>query len=250
MSVVHNVSDITKILSGIIQSESTLQNVWVQGEVLVDSPPNAFFLRHEGKKLRCFIPGGSTSQFGSLLTAGNTVVVNGQVTLFSSFSQYQIKVRNIQDTKVNRNRFSVTEITNQISHLVTGTPELQNIWIQGKVLAIFQNTSNWNLCDVGGPSALQIKCVNPGPISLGIQVGNNVCVQGEISIYPQRSLYQVNVTEVGPTTKSSTPKCQCSGCKSCRPQGGNQSCPSLQDPEYELCANCYHESPDREDRVA
>ena len=244
MSTVYNVSDITNILSGTIQ-----RNVLVQGEVkiLTDGPSNAFYLINESNKLRCFIPQGVMAP---MLEQGQVVVVDGKITLFSSFSQYQITVSDIQVNGVNTNTFSVTEITDQISRLVAGTPELQNIRIQGEVLAIFQNTSNWELCDVGGPSALQIKCVNPEPIGPGIQVGNNVCVQGEISIYPPRSLYQVNVTEVGPTTESSTPKCQCSGCESCHPQGGNQSCPSLQDPEYELCANCYHESPDREDRVA
>ena len=244
MSTVYNVSDITNILSGTIQ-----RNVLVQGEVeiLTDGPSNAFYLINQSNKLRCFIPQGVMVP---MLEQGQVVVVDGKITLFSSFSQYQITVSDIQVNGVNTNTFSVTEITDQISRLVAETPELQNIRIQGEVLAIFQNTSNWELCDVGGPSALQIKCVNPEPIGPGIQVGNNVCVQGEISIYPPRSLYQVNVTEVGPTTESSTPKCQCAGCESCHPRGGNQSCPSLQDPEYELCANCYHGSPDREDRVA
>lgn len=244
MPTVYNVSDITNILSGTIQ-----RNVLVRGEVeiLTDGPPNAFYLINESNKLRCFIPQGVMVP---ILEQGQVVVVDGKITLFSSFSQYQITVSDIQVNGVNTNTFSVTEVADQISRLVAGTPELQNIRIHGEVLTIFQNTSNWVLCDVGGPSAPQIRCVNSGPISPDIEVGNNVCVQGEISIYPPRSLYQVNVTEVGPTIESSTPKCQCSGCKSCRPQGGNQSCPPLQDPEYELCANCYHESPDREDRVA
>ena len=251
MSVVRNVSDIISILSGVIQSELTLQNVWVQGEVLVDGPPNVFFLRHEGKRLRCFIPGGNTSQFGSLLATGNMVVVNGQITLFSSISQYQIKVSDIQNTEVNRNKFSVTEITNQISHLVAGTPELQNIRIQGKVLEIFEAAvSNWNLYDADGAPTLQIKCVRPGPISVSVQVGNNVCVRGEVSIYPPQSRYQINVADIDPVTEASTPMCQCPGCNSCYLQGENQLCPPLQDPEYELCANCYHESSNREDRVA
>ena len=244
MPTIYNVSDITNILSGTIQ-----RNVLVRGEVeiLTDGPPNAFYLINESKKLRCFVPQGVMAP---TLEQGQVAVVDGKITLFSSFSQYQITVSNIQVNGVNTNTFSVTEITDQISRLVENTPVLQNIRIQGEVLEIFQNTSNWELCDIGGTSALHIKCVNPGSIGPDIEVGNNVCVQGEISIYPPRSLYQVNVTEVGPTTESNTPKCQCPGCQSCRPQGGNQSCPSLQDPEYELCANCYHESPDREDRVA
>lgn len=47
MSTVHSVSDITNILSSIIQNP-ILQDVKVQGEILVDGPPNAFFLRNGG----------------------------------------------------------------------------------------------------------------------------------------------------------------------------------------------------------
>lgn len=242
----YNVSEITNMLSSTISS--TIQrNVLVQGEVeiLTDGPSNAFYVINESNKLRCFIPQGVMAP---TLEQGQVVVVDGKITLFSSFSQYQITVSDIQVNGVNTNTYSVTEISNKISHLVAEKSELQNIRIQGKVLEIF-NPFNWELGDVGDPSRLQIKCVNSGPINPDIQVGNNVCIQGEIGIYPPRSVYQVSVAEVGPTTESSTPECQCTGCESCDSQGGNQSCPSLQDPEYELCANCYHESPDREDRI-
>ena len=247
MPTIYNVSDITNILSSTISS--TIQrNILVQGEVeiLTDGPSNAFYLINESNKLRCFIPQGVMAP---TLEQGQVVVVDGKITLFYSFSQYQITVSDIQVNGVNANTFSVTEISDEISRLVAEKPELRNIRIQGKVLEIFQNPFNWKLGDVGDPSTLQIKCVNSGPMNPDIQAGNNVCIQGEISIYPPRSLYQVSVTEVGPTTESSTPECQCTGCESCDSQRGNQSCPSLQDPEYELCANCYHESPDREDRV-
>ena len=245
MPTIYNVSDITNILSGIIQG-----NVLVRGEVeiLTDGPSNAFYLINESNKLRCFIPQGVIAP---KLEQGQVVVVDGKITLFSSFSQYQIKVSNIQNTEVNRNKFSVTEITNQILHLLARTPELKNIQIQGKVLEVFEAAvSNWDLCDVDGSPALQIKCVRPGPIGIPVQVGNNVYVRGEVGIYPPQSRYEIKVADIDPVTEASTPICQCPGCQSCRPQGGNQSCPSLQDPEYELCANCYHESPDREDRVA
>ena len=245
MPTIYNVSDITNILSGIIQG-----NVLVRGEVeiLTDGPSNAFYLINESNKLRCFIPQGVIAP---KLEQGQVVVVDGKITLFSSFSQYQIKVSNIQNTEVNRNKFSVTEITNQILHLLARTPELKNIQIQGKVLEVFEAAvSNWDLCDVDGSPALQIKCVRPGPIGIPVQVGNNVYVRGEVGIYPPQSRYEIKVADIDPVTEASTPICQCLGCELCRPQGGNQSCPSLQDPEYELCANCYHESPDREDRVA
>lgn len=245
MPTVYNVSEITNILSSTIQ-----RNVLVQGEVeiLADSPPNAFFLQHEEKKLRCFIPGGNISRFGSLLTSGNTVVVDGKITLFSRFSQYQITVSDISANGISTNAFSVTEITNKISHLVESTPALQDIQIQGRVLEVFEAVvSNWDLCDIDGSPALRIKCVRPGFINFPVQKENNVCVRGEVGIYPSQSRYEIKV--IDPVTEASTPTCQCPGCNSCHPQGGNQSCLPLQNPEYELCPNCYHESPDHEDRV-
>ena len=105
-----------------------------------------------------------------LLIAGNTVVVNGKITLFYRFSQYQIKVSNIQGAGAPGAKVNVTKITNQISDLVAETPELQNIRIQGEVLEVFSAAvSNWDLCDVGGPPELQIKCVHRGPIGALVQ---------------------------------------------------------------------------------
>ena len=265
MSIVRSVSDITNILSSIIQ-KPRLQNVNVHGEVSVDSddPPGVFWLRQGGNKIRCFVPDGKIALFAALLTAGNTVVVNGKITLFYRFSQYQIKVSNIQGAGAPGAKVNVTKITNQISDLVAETPELQNIRIQGEVLEVFSAAvSNWDLCDVGGPPDLQIKCVHrgPGPIGALVQKGNNVCAQGNVSIYSSQSLYQIDVTGVGPITENSTEQCQCSGC----PQCGNQcdrlrevanfeSCatclPRPPDELYELCPECYAISPDHETKVA
>ena len=263
---VYNIRDITRILSGIIKSEPALQNVWVQGEVSVEGPSNAFFLENGGSRLRCFVPGGNISKFKPLLKQGNTVVVNGEITLFTHFSQYQIKVNDLQDTEVHENRVGVTEITNQISDIVA-TPELQNTQIQGKVLEVFQAAvSNWNLCDVDGPPELQIKCVHrgAGPISPLWQVGNNVCVRGNVSIYPSQSRYQIDVTGVGPITENSTEQCQCSGCAQCtnanhqcnrhRETANFESCatclPRPPDELYKLCPECYAISSDHETEVA
>ena len=265
MPIVHSVSDITNILSGIIQ-KPILQDVSVHGEVSInsDDPSSVFWLKHGGNKIRCFVPDGNISQFRYLLTAGNMVVVNGKITLFPLFSQYQIKVNNIQGTKVSRNRVSVTNITHQISDLVTETPKLQNIRIQGKVLEVFSaNVSNWDICDVGGSPGLQIKCVRSGSISSPVQVGNNVCVRGNVSIYPSQSLYQIDVTGVDPITENRTEQCQCSGCAKCtnadqcnrhREIANFESCatclPRPPDESYELCRECYAISSEHETKVA
>lgn len=241
MSTIYNVSDITNILSGTIQ-----RNVLVQGEVeiLTDGPSNAFYLINESNKLRCFIPQGVMAP---TLEQGQIVVIDGKITLFSSFSQYQITVSNIQVNGVNTNTFSVTEITDQISRLVENTPALQNIQIRGTVF--WAAVSNWDLVDVDSPPLQRIRCVSPGPIP-PVQIGNDVRVEGGVSVYPHQSKYQINVDDIDAVRNVELPECQCLGCNSCCLQEGNQQCPPLQDSEYELCAQCYHESPDREDRVA
>ena len=268
MSIVHSVNNITNILSSIIQ-KPILQNVNVHGEVSVDSndPPSVFWLMHEGNKIRCFIPDGNIFQFEPLLTAGNMVVVNGKITLFYRFSQYQIKVSNIQGAGAPGAKVNVTKITNQISDLVAETPELQNIRIQGEVLEVFSPAvSNWDLCDVGGLyTELQIKCVHrgPGPIGALVQEGNNVCAQGNVSIYSSQSRYQIDVTGVDPITENSTEQCQCSGCAQCtnanqcnrhREIANFESCarclPRSSDEPYTLCAECYTVSRDHETKVA
>ena len=265
MSIVRSVSDITNILSSIIQ-KPRLQNVNVHGEVSVDSddPPGVFWLRQGGNKIRCFIPDGKIALFAAFLTAGNTVVVNGKITLFYRFSQYQVKVSNIQGAGDPGAKVNVTKITNQISNLVAETPELQNIRIQGEVLEVFSAAvSNWDLCDVGGPPELQIKCVHrgPGPIGALVQKGNNVCAQGNVSIYSSQSLYQIDVTGVGPITENSREQCQCSGCPQCgnpcdrlREVANFESCatclPCPPDELYKLCPECYAFSPNHETKVA
>lgn len=251
MSSVHGVSYITNILSGIIQ-KPILQDVSVHGEVSVDSddPSGVFWLKHGGNKIRCFVPDGNISQFSSLLTAENMVVVNGKITLFTRFSQYQIRVSNIQNTQVSKNTVSVTKVTNEISCLVAKTEQLQDIRIQGEILAVHPaGVSNWDICDVGGPPELRIKCVHlrPGPISPLWQVGNNnVCVRGNVSIYPSQSQYQIDVTGIGRITENNTEQCQCPGCAQC---GNVPQCNRPRNSQHELCSKCYAISPDNEKRV-
>ena len=115
-----------------------------------------------------------------------------------------------------------------------------------------------------GPPELQIKCVHrgPTPINPALQIGDNVCVRGNVSIFPSQSLYQLNVTDVGPIDNFPA-QCQCSGCPQCgnAPQCGRlrevanfESCttclPRPPDELYKLCPECYAISPDHETEVA
>ena len=266
MPAVYSVGDITSILSNIIQNEPMLRDVWVRGEVLVDGPPNTFTLMDEEKKLRCFIRDGNIAQFRSLLVTGKKVTVNGKIALFPRFSEYQIHLVDVQagETNVTRNNqlFTVGDVTDRLEEITANFPGSQQIQVRGEI-SHFESPPNqpWYLSDPSDGGRVtdrnqKIHCFTNSDLvnsTVLMKDGGAVRIQGAIRIWGAFSRYQIYVEHIEPDVgfdNSSNTQCQCSGCESCLPQGVNQQCTLLQDPEYELCAKCYHESPDREDRVA
>ena len=273
MPTVYSVSDITNILSTIIQAEQTLRKVRVQGRVSVDGPESVFFLSHGVQKIRCFIPNNKVAIFSPLLAAGNTVIVNGNIQIFPAFSEYQIRVENVQPLKAfGKNPPStVSEITKTLSDIIKNSSELTEIHIRGEVSesARQPGTIFWFLKDIGNliPAAAgwqQIHCVrfDNGLIGDKISVtdGNEIQTTGKIQIWGAQSRYQINVTYIKPD--DSTEQCQCSECAQCagvkqcnRPReiANFESCatclPRPPDELYELCRECYAVSPDHETKV-
>ena len=263
MPNVYNVSEITNILSGTIQKEDALQNVRVQDKVSVEGPPNVFFLSHAGKRIRCFILGGEIALFGPLLTAGNTVTVIGNIDVFPIFSEYQIRVKDVQPPGINR-ASTVSKITQQLSDIIEDTPELAEIHVQGEIseLARQSEATLWFLKETRWQ---QIHCVDFDDDLIqdrtSVTNGNQIRIKGKIQIWGAQSRYQINVKDINPD--NSTEQCQCSGCVQCtsanqcnRPReiAKFESCarclPHLSDELYALCPECYEVSPDRETEVA
>ena len=271
MPNVDSVNKITTILSGIIKNEPTLQTVRVQGRVLVDGPANVFFLSHEEKKIRCFIPGGKVGAFEQLLKAGNIVIVKGNIQVFAAFSEYQICVEKVQLGAVKalgKNQpFTVSKITETLSDIIEKSSELTEIHVLGEILALAPNRRPilWALKDIAsnGGKNQQIRCVLfndvPIPDKTLLDDGNQVRCHGEIQIWGAGSQYEINVTRI----ESSEELCQCSRCDQCgsspqcnRPReiANFESCarclPHPSDELYALCPECYEVSPDRETEVA
>ena len=277
MPKVYSVSHITRILSGIIKNEPTFQEVSVTGKVSVDNLPGVFWLSDEENKIRCFIPGGSTSQFGPLLTVGNRVVVNGKITLYAPNSDYQISVKNNQEGGVqvqgNNQSFSVSGITNRLLEIIGNSSELQTIKVQGRIsnFASIPTANLWHLSDTSngalvGNAVQKIHCFfNPSSINDAISVGDGdeVQIQGAIYIYGPSSKYQITVKQIEPNHSVSVRRCQCPGCAQCgranrcdrlREVASFESCatclPRPPDELYELCSQCYENSGDHETKVA
>ena len=272
MPTVHSVNDITKKLSDIIQSESTLQNVWVTGEV-ANGRPDVFFLKHKGRSLRCFIPGGDTAQFGSLLKTGNTVAVNGNIQIFAACSEYQICVANVQSLAVDRlgnnQLFTVSDITDILAQIIAGASELTEIQLRGEISELSQQSEAifWFLRDKDNEvisGSQQIHCVSffdQGRILMNN--GEEIWIQGAIKILSAYSRYQINVAKIKSLFDDNEEQCQCPGCDRCgsalhcnrrRKIANFESCttclPHPPDELYELCPECYGDSPDHETKVA
>ena len=269
MPNVYNVSEITNILSGIIKNEDTLQDISVTGKVSVDNRPDVFFLSYEEKKIRCFIPGGNLDQFGSLLTAENTVVVHGRISLFPRVSEYQIRIDNIQSVRIdetgNDSLFTVSDITRKLEQtLAKSSHELAEVHVRGEIseLARQSEATLWFLKETIWQ---QIHCVDFDDDliqdSISVTNGNQIRIKGKIQIWGAQSRYQINVTDIKPN--NSTEQCQCSGCDQCgnarqcdRPRevANFESCarclPRPPDELYKLCPKCYAMSPNHETKVA
>ena len=100
MPTVHSVSDITTILSGVIQDQSTLQNVWVHGKVSppLSDPgtlPGHFKLEDAnsgGRFIECVIFPENAHLLAGLLV-GDNVLVKGRISLHrATQSQYRFVI--------------------------------------------------------------------------------------------------------------------------------------------------------------
>ena len=267
MPIVYSVNDITNILSTIIQTEPALQKVRVQGRVSVDGPKNVFFLYHAGEKIRCFIPNNKVAIFSPLLEAGNTMMVKGNIRIFPAFSEYQIRVEDVQHLEVtafgDSQPFTVSEITRILSDMIKNSSKLTEIHVRGEISesARQSGATFWFLIDTDIVNSQRIHCVCFETDGVAVGNGDQVRIEGNIQIWGAQSRYQINITHIKPD--DNTEQCQCSGCVQCtgaiqcnrtREIANFESCatclPHPPDELYELCPECYAVSPDHETKVA
>ena len=249
MPCVHSVSEIKVMLSGILGSHDELKNIKVRGKI---SPLKSTYFLSDGEiGIGCFIPPFIKTQSAQLLIPETPVIVQGNITLYTDpeFNEYEINVNNITSDADEIVAFSMSEVEKQLLKIIADRFEPIDVRARGRINR------------VGGLPDNVLSLKDPDGSAILCQLHNNklpnqdreeVFVQGKICNFSakNRIQYRIDVAEVEPCPPDeSIGQCQCSGCESCRSRRDNQSCLPLQNLEYELCANCYHESPDREDRV-
>ena len=252
MTITYGVNEITNIISGVIANAHQLQNIAVKGVVTsVNGQGRGFLFNDDKNQISCFIP---KSSHISLPEEGESIIVVGNFSLNPTNSRYQIKVTNILEDEIEMNISSVEDISSELTGIISGMKELQNIRIQGEVAQLFidDKVSYWDLRNpkLDLPIFSIIQCKGVRSTDSLVHIGNEICVQGKISLFPKNSKYQIEVSHIEDIATSKVIECQCIGCGYCQKLGTNQTCSPPQNPEYDLCAECYNESPDREDRIA
>ena len=251
MGKVYSVSDITNILSTVIQDQSTLQDVWVHGKILKTLPSSRLTLGDTGCSIDCRNDGKDAALFVGLgpqkvYYAYGKVIVNPQK------SKYRFAVTKIQPNPPPNLFVDTSSLTEKLKQTIK---QLGIVQVHGKISSINPKgeytllplkDANFNK----GIDGEMIECTIPPGIKPGIALkeGSHVCVRGQINIFPKASVYQImiaNAADIMPGP--SLEQCKCSGCKSCLPPG--TKCNQTRNPQHELCSACYAVSPDHEKRV-
>ena len=90
------VSDLTRYLRALLESDPVLQDVWVMGEVSNLSRPGSghiyFTLKDDRSALRCVIWRAAAQRMGHLLQNGLAVEAHGEISLYERDGNYQLYI--------------------------------------------------------------------------------------------------------------------------------------------------------------
>lgn len=90
------VSDLTRYLRQLLEADSSLQSVWVQGEISNLSRPSSghvyFTLKDSGASLRCVIWRSDAARLRFAMQDGMAVEAHGKISIYETGGQYQLYV--------------------------------------------------------------------------------------------------------------------------------------------------------------
>ena len=94
------VSEITRYLRQLMESDVVLQDVWVQGEISNMARPTSghvyFTLKDSGASLRCVLWRDHALRLSAPLQEGVAVDAHGSITVYEIAGQYQLNIDNIR----------------------------------------------------------------------------------------------------------------------------------------------------------
>ena len=91
---IYKVHEVTQILQGILQSQSILQDLWLEGEISNLARPSSghvyFTLKDNNSQIKCAVFRAVASRLRFSPRNGDAVLVNGRVAIYDARSEYQI----------------------------------------------------------------------------------------------------------------------------------------------------------------
>ncbi len=142
-----NVSDVTQQLREIIQNNSDLQDIWIQGEISdVNHARNGnvhFTLKNPSKKIECVIFNDQVPIQENLLTVGNSISVKGQIDIYRTRSEYRFVV-----TEINSPENPLTSQPISVSTLTAtwkNTLEAHSGEVQGEISEVFVTPTDFTI---------------------------------------------------------------------------------------------------------
>lgn len=211
MSTVYSVSEITNILSTIIKDQSALQKVWVHGKIswkpssIPKRLPYSFMIEGPANKIKCLIYQEYASLFRDLPPVGNDVFINGSIILRPSKGRYRFVITDIEMPGINQKDqiVSVSFLTNTLRTSI----EAHSNKIQGKISKNPSKTpAGYIRLDIKNANANErystemIQCLLPPNIannlSFSPQRGDKVSIDGQFSIFPSVSRYQIIARDI------------------------------------------------------
>ena len=116
---VHSVSEITAILSRLIQQQPRLQNAWVQGQVSNWARSAAghiyFTLKDANSQISCVLFQTNAGRILSLPQDGDAVLVRGKINIYAPRGEYQINVTDVELQGVGAMQRAFEELKRQLA---------------------------------------------------------------------------------------------------------------------------------------
>ncbi len=116
---VRSVSEITDLLKSLIEQQSHLQNVWVQGQVSNYNKSAAghiyFTLKDEKSQIRCALFQSSAVRVRFSLRDGEEVLVQGKIGIYAVRGEYQITVNNVEPIGIGALQRAFEELKQQLA---------------------------------------------------------------------------------------------------------------------------------------
>ena len=239
-----NVSEITEQLMEIVQVNSDLKDVWMQGEIsdvnLSRNGNTYFTLKDNVKKIECVIFNDWAPLQENLPTVGSSISVKGQIYVYKAKSEYRFMVKeiNLPENPLPVQSVSVSTLTATWEN----TLEAHSGEVQGEISEVFVTPTDFTIfklknVTVDGPSDDMIECALPPEIDppFPLEIGERVHVKGQFGIFANVSAYRIkiddanNITQV--TGQSTQRPSTLNECQECHQRFNNL--------REQLCHICY-----------